>query len=139
MTKRLVVSSVLLIVTCGLAGCDTFHQVRLTPHHNTGAVLTSPGAKDVDGLADAVRKVAAQNQLTCQDHPKPDVRVACGPWFHNLSVTQPGGIPTIELHLAHPGWDLGHDRDCDQIDEWIRNLQTLLGELDVISTLGSCR
>lgn len=138
MTKRLTVSSVLLIVACGLAGCDTFREVHLTPHHDAGAALTTPDAKDVDALVDAVRKVAAQTQLTCEDNPKPDVRVACGPWFHNLSVTHIGGTPTIELHLAHPGWDFGHGRDCDQIDEWIRALQALLGELDVTRTLVSC-
>lgn len=139
MTKRLAVSSVLLITVCGLAGCDIFREVHLTPHHDTGTALTTPDAKDVEALADAVRKVAAQTQLKCEDHPQPDVRVICGPWFHSLSVTQPGGIPTIELHLGHPGPALGHDRDCDQIDDWIRGLQALLGELDVAGPSGPCR
>lgn len=128
----------ILVLSCGLAGCDTFREVDLAPRHDTGATLTAGDAKDADILADAVRKVAAESQLTCVDDPQPGVRVACGPWFHGLSVTHTDSAPIIELHLAHPGWSFGHDRDCDQIDHWVRDLQALLGQVDVTPALGSC-
>ena len=128
----------ILVVSCGLAGCDTFREVHLAPRHDAGATLTAGNAKDADILVGAVRKVAAESKLTCIDDPKPGVRVACGPWFRNLSVTHTDSAPIIELHLAHPGGSFGHDPDCDQIDHWVRDLQAQLGEVDVSSTLGSC-
>lgn len=137
---RILISIVILpLLTCGLAGCDVFREVDLAPQHDTGATLTAGDAKDADAMVAAVKSVAAKSQLTCVDNPKPGVRVACGPWFHNISVTHTDNSPIIELHLAHPGPSFGHDRDCDQIEHWVQDLQAQLGALDVTSKLQSCR
>lgn len=139
MLKRVMAVTILSVIACGLTGCDTFREVDLTLHHGAGATLAAGGAQDTDAMVAAVRKVASESQLTCQDDPQPGVRVLCGPWFHSLSVTHADSAPVIELHLAHPGGSFGHDADCDQIDRWVQGLQALLGEMDASAKLMSCK
>lgn len=136
---RILVSIVILpLLTCGLTGCDSFREVHIAPRHAGGATLIASDAKDVDALVAAVKSVAARSKLTCSDNPVPGIRVACGPWFHSISVTHTDSAPIIELHLAHPGPSFGHDSDCDQIEHWAQDLQAQLGELDVTSELQPC-